>query len=85
MPRPASSPARVARAIRLGRTVRRMREEATMSREQLARAAGVSTETLRKIEQGSTTSPELFTFAALMEQLGGSIDDTLRAIARDLD
>lgn len=54
-----------------------------MSREQLARAAGVSTETLRKIERGSTTSPELFTFAALLEQLGGSVDDTLRSLPQD--
>ena len=83
MARPKSSPERVARAIALGIAVRRAREETGLSREQLARAAGLSTETVRKIERGSTTSPELFTFAALIEQLGGSIDDVLRSLPRD--
>lgn len=57
-----------------------MRERAELSREALARKAGVSTETVRKIEQGTTTSPELFTFAALMRELDASIDDTLRTV-----
>lgn len=77
MPRPRSSPERVARAAKLGAKLRALREEAGLSRERLARLADVSTETVRKIEQGATTSPELFTFAALMDHFDASLEDVL--------
>jgi transcriptional regulator with XRE-family HTH domain len=40
----------------------------------LARSAGLSVETIRRIENGSTASPELFTFAAIARSLDVSID-----------
>ncbi|WP_460710456.1 helix-turn-helix transcriptional regulator [Nocardioides dilutus] len=83
MPRPVSTPARVARARRLGSHLRTLREQAGLSRERLARLADVSTETVRKIESGATTSPELFTFVSLMDHLDASIEDVIDEV-RDI-
>ena len=82
MPRPPTSPERVARAKRLGVSLRSLREQRGMSRERLARLADVSSDTVRKIERGLTT-PELFTFAALAEQLGVSIDEVVAEVRRN--
>ncbi|GAA4082059.1 helix-turn-helix domain-containing protein [Nocardioides kongjuensis] len=77
MPRQSASPERLARARRLGSLVRTLREQRGLSRERLARLADVSTETIRKIESGATASPEVFTFAAIMNHLDATIDDVL--------
>lgn len=77
MPRPRRTPESAARAEVLGNRLRTLREQAGLSRERLARLANVSAETVRKIEQGTTASPELFTFAALMDHLGDSIEDVI--------
>jgi transcriptional regulator with XRE-family HTH domain len=78
--RTPSSPERVARAKRLGAYVEARRKQAGMSREALARHSEISTETLRKIEKGGTSSPELFTFAAIMNSLNASIDQAVEAV-----
>jgi transcriptional regulator with XRE-family HTH domain len=83
VPRKPSPPERVAKAARLGRLLRRLREDAGWSREHLARRADISTETLRKIESGATTSPELFTVVALAEQLDTSLDVMVRSLDED--
>lgn len=69
----------VERAARLGAVVRQNREGRGLSRETLARKAGLSVETLRKLEMGRGKSPELFTIVALSEALHVSIDDLVRA------
>lgn len=83
MARPKSSSERVARAKVLGAHMRSLRDATGLSREALGRAAGVSTETVRKIEYGTTLSPELFTFAKIARQLGASVDAILVDIGMD--
>ncbi|WP_084541457.1 helix-turn-helix domain-containing protein [Nocardioides alkalitolerans] len=80
MPRPQSTPEQLARAGRLGRRLSALRRQAGLSQEALARLANVSTETVRKIEQGKTASPELFTFAALMDHLASTIDEVIEHV-----
>lgn len=67
------SPADVARGQRLGALLRRARGERPM----LATAldAGVSPETLRKIESGRVATPSFPTVAAIAAVLGLSLDD----------
>jgi transcriptional regulator with XRE-family HTH domain len=52
-----------------------VRLERGLARRQVAHAAGVSLETLAKIEQGRTTDPGFTTVLALAEALGISLDD----------
>ena len=47
----------------------------------VAAAAGVSAETLRKIETGRAPTPAFFTVAALATTLGLSLDELARAAA----
>ncbi|MBI2605591.1 MAG: helix-turn-helix domain-containing protein [Deltaproteobacteria bacterium] len=49
-----------------------------MSREQLARLAGVSTETVRSIEKGKIIVPGLFVAADIVYALNGRLDKWLR-------
>ena len=51
----------------------------------VAAAAGVSAETLRKIETGRAPTPAFFTVAALAHALGLSLDDLVAACTRDAD
>lgn len=48
---------------------------------EVALAAGISAETLRKIETGRIPTPAFFTVAALAEALGLSLDTLARALA----
>lgn len=48
---------------------------------EVAASAGLSAETLRKIETGRAPTPAFFTVAALAEALGLSLDDVLRRCA----
>ncbi|NUS14100.1 MAG: helix-turn-helix transcriptional regulator [Streptomyces sp.] len=50
---------------------------------EVAAAAGVSAETLRKIETGRAPTPAFFTVAALAAALGISLDDLAAACALD--
>ena len=61
------------RGRRLGAILREARGPASLG--EVAVAAGVSVETLRKIETGRIPTPAFFTVAALARVLGLSLDD----------
>ncbi|MEU8683894.1 helix-turn-helix transcriptional regulator [Streptomyces sp. NPDC048611] len=61
------------RGERLGALLRSARGEQSMV--EVAAAAGVSAETLRKIETGRAPTPAFFTIAALAGALGLSLDE----------
>ena len=60
------------RGERLGRLLREARGGRSMA--EIAADAGISAETLRKIETGRIATPAFFTIAALAEVLGISLD-----------
>lgn len=62
----------------LGGLLRQARAERTMV--DVAREAGISVETLRKIEGGRIPTPTFFTVAAIAAALGLSLDDLLRRV-----
>jgi transcriptional regulator with XRE-family HTH domain len=66
------SPEEVERGQRLGALLRRARGERSML--VTALAAGVSPETLRKIESGRVATPSFPTIAAIADVLGLSLD-----------
>lgn len=57
----------------LGLLLRQARGERSMA--EIAAAAGISAETLRKIETGRAPTPAFFTIAALVGALGLRLDD----------
>ncbi|MEU9236911.1 helix-turn-helix domain-containing protein [Streptomyces subrutilus] len=67
------------RGERLGALLRQAR--GTRSMVEIAAGAGLSAETLRKIETGRAPTPAFFTVAALAEVLGLSLDEVLRRCA----
>ncbi|MET9804353.1 helix-turn-helix transcriptional regulator [Streptomyces sp. NPDC006368] len=67
------------RGERFGALLRAARGERSMV--EIAAAAGVSAETLRKIETGRAPTPAFFTVAALAGALGMSLDDLAAACA----
>ncbi|MCB5179480.1 helix-turn-helix domain-containing protein [Streptomyces antimicrobicus] len=67
------------RGERLGALLREARGPRSMV--EVAAAAGLSAETLRKIETGRAPTPAFFTVAALAATLGLSMDDLLRRCA----
>lgn len=66
------TPADRERGERLGTLLRDARGDRSMV--DVAAAAGISAETLRKIETGRIPTPAFFTVAALAEALGLSLD-----------
>lgn len=66
------TPAEVERGRRLGALLRRARGQRPML--DTALAAGVSPETLRKIESGRVATPAFPTIAAIADVLGLSLD-----------
>jgi len=68
MVRPILSPAERERGRRLGAALRAARGERSMV--EVAAAAGIPVETLRKIETGRIATPAFFTVAALSTTLG---------------
>ncbi|GAA2744513.1 hypothetical protein GCM10009868_22450 [Terrabacter aerolatus] len=66
------TPAELARGQRLGALLRRARGERSML--ETALDAGVSPETLRKIESGRVATPAFPTIAAIADVLGLSLD-----------
>jgi transcriptional regulator with XRE-family HTH domain len=66
------TPAEVERGQRLGALLRRARGESSMLHTALD--AGVSPETLRKIESGRVATPAFPTIAAIADVLGLSLD-----------
>ncbi|MFJ8692318.1 helix-turn-helix domain-containing protein [Streptomyces roseolilacinus] len=69
------------RGERFGALLRQARGERSMV--DVAAAAGVSAETLRKIETGRAPTPAFFTVAALAGALGISLDELVVACADD--
>ncbi|WP_280702578.1 helix-turn-helix transcriptional regulator [Kitasatospora sp. GP82] len=67
------------RGERLGALLREARGERSMV--EIAAGAGLSAETLRKIETGRAPTPAFFTVAALARVLGLSLDDLVRLCA----
>ncbi|RST02721.1 XRE family transcriptional regulator [Streptomyces sp. WAC05374] len=67
------------RGERLGRLLREARGPRSMV--EIAAAAGLSAETLRKIETGRAPTPAFFTVAALAGVLGLSMDDLVTRCA----
>lgn len=61
------------RGERLGALLRAARGDRSMA--EVALRAGLSTETLRKIETGRVPTPAFFTVAALAAALGVSLDE----------
>ncbi|MFD7430542.1 helix-turn-helix domain-containing protein [Streptomyces sp. NPDC059814] len=71
------------RGERLGRLLREARGRRSMV--DIARSAGISAETLRKIETGRAPTPAFFTVAALAGALGLSMDELLTRCAPEPD
>jgi transcriptional regulator with XRE-family HTH domain len=69
----------VERGERLGAVLRRARGERSIL--DTALDAGISPETLRKIESGRVATPSFPTIAAIADALGLSLDDVWREIA----
>ncbi|MEW1636568.1 helix-turn-helix transcriptional regulator [Streptomyces sp. NPDC093801] len=67
------------RGERLGALLREARGGRSMV--EVAAGAGLSPETLRKIETGRAPTPAFFTVAALAGTLGLSLDDVMRRCA----
>jgi transcriptional regulator with XRE-family HTH domain len=65
-----------ARGERLGSVLRQARGNRSMV--DVAEAAGLSAETLRKVERGRAPTPSLFTIAAVSRVLGLSLDEVVR-------
>jgi transcriptional regulator with XRE-family HTH domain len=68
------------RGERLGRRLREARAQRSLA--DVAGAAGISAETLRKIETGRIPTPAFFTVSALAETLGLSLDSLVSAADR---
>jgi transcriptional regulator with XRE-family HTH domain len=73
MVRDPLQPQEIERGRRLGAVLRQARGSATLT--EVAAAARISAETLRKIETGRIPTPAFFTIAALASVLGLSLDD----------
>ena len=68
------------RGVRLGRLLRQARGDRSIA--DVAGAAGISAETLRKIETGRIPTPTFFTVAGLALALGLSLDAVVNATDR---
>lgn len=71
------------RGERLGRLLREARADRSMV--EIAAAAGISVETLRKIERGRIPTPTFFTVAAIAAAVDLSLDAVCRAVEADDD
>ena len=79
MVRTPLTPQERSRGERLGRLLREARGRRSMV--EIAASAGISAETLRKIETGRAPTPAFFTVAALAGVLGLSMDELLTRCA----
>ncbi|GAB4095391.1 helix-turn-helix transcriptional regulator [Brachybacterium horti] len=73
------TPDEIARGERLGAVLRRARGERPLLR--VALDAGVSPETIRKIESGRVATPSFPTIAAIAAELGLSLDEVWAQIS----
>lgn len=67
------------RGARLGHLLREARGERSMV--EVAATAGISVETLRKIETGRVPTPAFFTVAAVAAAVGVTLDQVVRGCA----
>lgn len=67
------------RGVLLGAALRRARGSRPVR--EVAAAAGVAEETVRKIERGAVPTPALFTVAAIAQVLGLGLDDLVHEVA----
>lgn len=67
------TPEQIAAGRRLGARIRELRGDRPLG--DVALGAGISPETLRKIETGRMPTPAFATIAALARALGASLDD----------
>lgn len=74
------SPEELSRGLRLGELLRATRGQRTMT--EVAGEAGISVETLRKIETGRIPTPAFFTVSALCRALDLSLDDVAATVSR---
>ena len=74
------TPADVQRGQHLGALLRQARTDRSMF--EVAVAAGISPETLRKIETGRVATPAFSTIALIAAVLGLSLDDVWSSISR---
>lgn len=70
MGRKPASKVQQRRGRRLAAELRRQREESGRSREDVARLAGVSTETIKAIEDEKSLNPTFFTVVDVARELG---------------
>jgi hypothetical protein len=70
------------RGERLGQALRRARGERSIV--EVAARAGISPETLRKIERGRIPTPAFFTVVAVADALGQSLDGLLAETGPDV-
>ena len=82
MSRPESSAEQKAQGYALGQIVQQLRLPRTS--EWLANAAGVSVDTLRRIESGKVGSPGVFLVARLSGALGVTMDELLRLVSKQV-
>ena len=69
------------RGVALGAILRRARGARPVR--EVAAAAGVAEETVRKIERGAVPTPALFTVGAIAQVLGLGLDELVRAASRE--
>jgi transcriptional regulator with XRE-family HTH domain len=79
MVRPPLSQQERARGERLGLLLRQARGSRSMT--EIAAAAGIPAETLRKIESGRIATPAFFTVAALARAVGISLEEIVACCA----
>ncbi len=72
-----------ARGVALGAALRRARGARTVR--EVAAAAGVAEETVRKIERGAVPTPALFTVAAIADVLGVPLEQLVREAGESLE
>ena len=68
------------RGVVLGAALRRARGARPVR--EVAAAAGVAEETVRKIERGAVPTPALFTVAAIAQVLGLALDDLVQEVGQ---
>ena len=64
----------------LAKKVRELRVKKSFSQEKLARLAGVSYNTIVKIESGESKHPTIQTMAGISKALGISLDDLIKGV-----
>lgn len=62
----------------MGKRIQKARRVARQTTEDVARAAGIPVDTLRRIEQGRVFNPGLFTVAAVASAIGLRLEDLVR-------